>query len=111
MRDEQCEACARGNERILPTHSCHWLVHTATTCLRLNCASLRLCALLTLNQTASFTGFLFLLVVAIFRTKKLALPADQHRNIRRLLCLNLLTALLVLLRTVYRLAVEIEGEL
>lgn len=60
-------------------------------------------------QTASFTGFLILLVVAIIRSSKLGLNSRLLGRLRTVLFINLAAALLILLRTVYRLAVECQG--
>lgn len=60
-------------------------------------------------QTASFTGFIVLLVVAMIRTGRIGLDTRLLRSLRGLLLLNLASAMLILLRTVYRLAVECQG--
>lgn len=62
-------------------------------------------------QTASFTGFLIFLLVAIARSGRIGLDSRLLGRLRALLFLNLAAALLILLRTVYRLAVECQGTL
>jgi hypothetical protein len=60
-------------------------------------------------QTAFFSAFIVLLVIAITRVPRLGLQGTLLRNLRMLLYSNLAAAMFILLRTVYRLAVECEG--
>lgn len=61
-------------------------------------------------QTVFFTCFICLLALAITRVKRLNLTGKILRNLRMLLYTNIAAALFILLRTVYRLAVECQGE-
>lgn len=65
---------------------------------------------LTRPQTAFFTGFICLLVIAIVRVSRLGLSGRMLRNLKILLYTNDAAAMFILLRTVYRLAVECQGE-
>lgn len=60
-------------------------------------------------QTAFFTLFLTLLLTAIFRLRHISTQYGLRRNALMALLVNLAAAVLVLLRTVYRLAVECQG--
>ncbi|CAK9781881.1 hypothetical protein CC85DRAFT_287428 [Cutaneotrichosporon oleaginosum] len=60
-------------------------------------------------QTAFFSAFIVLLVIAITRVPRLGLHGKMLRNLRMLLWANFAAAMFILLRTVYRLAVECEG--
>ncbi|GMK56003.1 hypothetical protein CspeluHIS016_0210590 [Cutaneotrichosporon spelunceum] len=60
-------------------------------------------------QTAFFTTFMLLLLLAITRVPRLELPPGLARPLRMLLYSNLAAGFFVLLRTVYRLAVECQG--
>jgi hypothetical protein len=59
-------------------------------------------------QTFFFAIFLCLLILAFSRLDRI--PAQYRANARTVLAIDLVAALLVLLRTVYRLAVECQGE-
>lgn len=60
-------------------------------------------------QTAFFTVFLTLLLTALARVSRIPAQYNLRRNARIILLVDLAAALLVLLRTVYRLAVECQG--
>ncbi|BEJ15545.1 hypothetical protein CspHIS471_0501500 [Cutaneotrichosporon sp. HIS471] len=60
-------------------------------------------------QTAFFSTFMVLLILAISRVRHLDLHGQQLRNLRFMLYTNLAAGFFVLLRTVYRLAVECQG--
>lgn len=60
-------------------------------------------------QTAFFSAFIVLLGVAIARIPRLGLQGRALRTLRILLFSNVAAGLFVLLRTVYRLAVECQG--
>lgn len=60
-------------------------------------------------QTAFFTLFLTLLLTAIARVGRISSQYNLRRNALLILLVDLAAALLVLLRTVYRLAVECQG--
>lgn len=59
-------------------------------------------------QTFFFSIFLGLLIIAITRLGRL--PQHYQASARKVLLIDLAAALLVLLRTIYRLAVECQGE-
>lgn len=60
-------------------------------------------------QTAFFTLFLSLLGTAIARINRIPTQYNLRRNALTILLVDLVAALLILLRTVYRLAVECQG--
>ncbi|EKD01224.1 hypothetical protein A1Q2_04449 [Trichosporon asahii var. asahii CBS 8904] len=60
-------------------------------------------------QTAFFTLFLSLLGTAIARIGRIPTQYNLRRNALTILLVDLAAALLILLRTVYRLAVECQG--